>query len=127
MYSYIYYYFCTLFNPLSRKKDKKPDVALIVFVYQLLHVLFLYACLKYFFDVSILKNLFNHDYGTNKLIFIPVLFLYTYALSWYFDKRWEKIKLKYNDKIVIDSRNTIIIVSLFVLPLAITCYFSFFK
>jgi hypothetical protein len=127
MYSYIYYYYCKLFNLLSRKKDKKPDVALIVFVYQLIHVLFLYACIKYFFNVSLLGNLLNHEYGTNKLIFIPILFFYTYILSWYFRKRWEKIKLAYEGKMVLDLRNAIIIISLFFLPLVITCFLSFFK
>jgi len=124
MYSCIYYY-CTLFNSLGRKKDHKSDVALIIFLYQLIHVLLLHACLKYFFNVSLLKNLLNHDYGTNKLIFIPILFLYIYVLSWYFKKRWERINARYQDKITINAKNTIILISIFIIPLVITCFLSF--
>jgi len=72
-----------------------------------------------------LKNLLNHDYGTNKLIFIPILFLYIYVLSWYFKKRWERINARYQDKITINAKNTIILISIFIIPLVITCFLSF--
>ena len=116
MYSRIYFYFKLLFDS-DNKKKKRTDVALIIFVYQLIHILFIHELIKKTLNISILKSVFNNDYGTNKLIWIPILFAYTYFLSWYFNHYWDKIKTKYSNRVLIRIKDTFIVISLFVLPL----------
>jgi len=82
------------------------------------------------FHVSLFANFFNHDYATNKIIYMPVLLLYTYLLSWYFKSRWEKIKSKYkgrvNVNVNVNAKNTVCILSLFVFLFSFTIYTAFF-
>ena len=116
MYSYIYFYYKILIES-NTNKDHRTDIVLIIFFYQLIHLLLIHEFLLKFFNISLLSNFLNHDYGTNKLIFIPILFVYKYLLSWYFNKRWKKIQSKYLDRIKINVKQTIIVLSIFIIPL----------
>lgn len=125
MYNYIYIYLTKLLELSKLKRVKKSDVTSIIFLFQLIHIIFIDSCIKYFFKINFLKKIFSHDYGTNKMIFIPVFFLYIYVLGWYFKKVNNGIINKYESKVNINIRNTIFLVLIFVLPLSISIFISF--
>jgi hypothetical protein len=116
MYRVIYYYYKTFLDSFNNK-DHRSDVVLIIFFYQLIHLLFIHEIVLKLFHISLLRPALGHDYGTNKLIWIPILFIYTYLLGWYFNHKWDKIKTKYSSRIFLKANNTMIITSIFILPL----------
>ena|ERR1035437_1323446 len=125
MYNYTFYYFRLLFKSLSKKKDRTIDVAIIIFFMQLFQFLLIDTFLKRMFHFSFLQKILTHDYFRNKVVLMPFLFVWVFLLYGYFNKNISKIEERYNGKILLDFKNTIIIIIIVFVPSILACYLGF--
>lgn len=126
MYSYTYYYFNCLFKKINYRKDYSFDSTGIVFLMQIFQIVFINGCFNLFFGFPLLpRQLSRNNYMENKIILMPILLIWLLVLFWHFNKKKSRIEAKFHARVKVDTKNTIFIFCLVVLPSVIACYLSF--
>ena len=129
MYRLIFYFFYTLFKK-RKDGDEKFQACIITWFTQLIHVLFLFAIIKYVYFLETNKVITNNNFDTNflnnkyygvVLIALPwIIFLFRY----YNKERIALIDEKYIGVKMLTLKNVWKVVLLILVPLAIVIRLS---
>ncbi len=115
MYNFFYCYIYKLTNKGS--KNSKTDSINFVAFTVVVHLGLFFACLKRIFDLH--YPFFSNVYFYNKLFLAPFAFIWLLLVYLYYKKNSDKILEKLSAKIVVNTKNTILVFSALLIPLII--------
>ena len=124
MYIFVYWFFYKFF--LWRKGFESSFLASSMAGLTLIfHLTFLYSVIRYLTGWAITLPLERYSYGIRKLILLPFVFLFFFALDQlYFKRRQKLIFSKYQLMKPFSKKNILITISVLVIPLLLTIFLS---
>lgn len=117
MYSFIYYYAYKLVE--KRNPEARRHSAWLVYLAQVGQLFLIGTVIRRVTGIRFKLPQFSTDPILNRLIILPFFLLWIYVVSKYFYKRFFIIKEKYENRNMITAKNTVLFISLVILPIII--------